>query len=89
MEKAYLIGEAAEDFATSLDGAAPTELCATLDRAVAQALSDAAASGREAVVLLSPACASFDQYPDFEVRGDAFRDLVQALRDPPVRQAAG
>jgi UDP-N-acetylmuramoylalanine--D-glutamate ligase len=52
----------------------------TLDRAVALAAEDAGA-GRiaEPVVLLSPACASFDQYPNFEVRGTAFRDLVLAL----------
>ncbi|WP_174301030.1 UDP-N-acetylmuramoyl-L-alanine--D-glutamate ligase [Caulobacter sp. S45] len=89
VEKAYLIGEAAEDFARTLQGAAPVEACGTLERAVEHAWRDAAASGRDAVVLLSPACASFDQFPDFEVRGDAFRSLVQALRDPPARQAAG
>ena len=86
VEKAYLIGEAAEDFAHTLDGKAPTELCGQLDRAVERAWRDAAASGREAVVLLSPACASFDQFPDFEVRGDAFRDLVHQL-SAPARQA--
>ncbi|MPT21753.1 MAG: UDP-N-acetylmuramoyl-L-alanine--D-glutamate ligase, partial [Starkeya sp.] len=47
---------------------------------VARAAADAAASGlAHPVVLLSPACASFDQYRNFEVRGDAFRDLVNAL----------
>ena len=51
----------------------------TLDRAVPQAAADAAKDGGEAVVLLSPACASFDQYRNFEVRGDAFRELVKAL----------
>ncbi len=89
VEKAYLIGEAADDFARTLGDAAPVEVCGTLDCAVEHAWRDAAASGREAVVLLSPACASFDQFPDFEVRGDAFRSLVQALREPPARQAAG
>ena len=88
IEQAYLIGEAADDFARSLDGHAPWQVCGTLERAVAQAFSDAAQSGRDAVVLLSPACSSFDQYPDFEVRGDAFRGLVQQLRDVPARQAA-
>ena len=52
----------------------------TLERAVALAARDAAAADvAEPVVLLSPACASFDQYRNFEVRGDAFRELVLAL----------
>jgi UDP-N-acetylmuramoylalanine--D-glutamate ligase len=80
IRKAYLIGEAADDFAATLQDKAPAEIVKTLDRAVAQAAKDAAASGlSDAVVLLSPACASFDQYRNFEVRGDAFRKLVQAL----------
>ena len=76
---AYLIGEAAEDFAATLGDAAPVTFSGDIDRAVADAYADAARSGEEAVVLLSPACASFDQFPDFEVRGDAFRAAVQAL----------
>ena len=56
------------------------EVAGTLDKAVAQAARDAeSAAGHEPVVLLSPACASFDQYPNFEVRGAAFRDLVLSL----------
>ena len=89
VEKAYLIGEAADDFARTLEGHAAYERCGTLDRAVERAWRDAAASGEEAVVLLSPACASFDQFPDFEVRGDAFRDLVHGLGAPTARQATG
>jgi len=78
--KAYLIGEAAEEFAATLGGAVPYEITGTLDRAVAAAARDGEASGaHEPVVLLSPACASFDQYRNFEVRGDAFRALVHAL----------
>jgi UDP-N-acetylmuramoylalanine--D-glutamate ligase len=78
--KAYLIGEATEEFAATLEGRVPYARCDTLDRAVAAAAADAEASGRPApVVLLSPACASFDQYRNFEVRGDAFRKLVQGL----------
>jgi UDP-N-acetylmuramoylalanine--D-glutamate ligase len=80
IRKAYLIGEAAADFAQTLEGKVAYEIVGTLDRAVEQAARDAAASGlKEPVVLLSPACASFDQYPNFEVRGDRFRDLVLAL----------
>ena len=58
----------------------PHVVAGTLDRAVALAARDAeAAVVAEPVVLLSPACASFDQYRNFEVRGDAFRALVLAL----------
>jgi len=82
--KAYLIGEAAQDFAKTLEGKVPYDIVGTLDRAVSVAARDAAASGREEpVVLLSPACASFDQYPNFEVRGKAFTDLVGAV--PGIR----
>ncbi|HEY0219992.1 MAG TPA: UDP-N-acetylmuramoyl-L-alanine--D-glutamate ligase [Afipia sp.] len=79
IRKAYLIGEAAQEFAATL-GNVPHEISGTLDEAVPHAARDAAASGLDgAVVLLSPACASFDQFPNFEVRGDYFRKLVQAL----------
>jgi UDP-N-acetylmuramoylalanine--D-glutamate ligase len=77
--KAYLIGEAAPEFAKTLKGKAPVAECGVLDAAVAQAYADAAAAGGDAIVLLSPACASFDQYPDFEARGEAFRAAVQRL----------
>ncbi len=80
IRKAYLIGEAAADFAKTLDGKVPTEINGVLSAAVAAAARDAATSGlKEPVVLLSPACASFDQYPNFEVRGKAFTDLVLAI----------
>jgi len=77
--KAYLIGEAAPDFAMTLKGKVNAVDCGTLDAAVAQAYADASASGQDAIVLLSPACASFDQYADFEERGEAFRSAVQRL----------
>ena len=58
----------------------PHGISQTLDFAVASAARDAEASGlADPVVLLSPACASFDQYRNFEIRGAAFRDLVNAL----------
>jgi UDP-N-acetylmuramoylalanine--D-glutamate ligase len=80
IRKAYLIGEAADQFAATLADRAPHEITATLDKALAAAARDAAASSAaEPVVLLSPACASFDQYRNFEIRGDAFRTLVEAL----------
>jgi UDP-N-acetylmuramoylalanine--D-glutamate ligase len=80
IRKAYLIGEAAGEFAATLSPGVPHEIDGTLDKALAAASRDAEAStAAEPVVLLSPACASFDQYRNFEVRGDAFRDLVRAL----------
>jgi UDP-N-acetylmuramoylalanine--D-glutamate ligase len=80
IRKAYLIGEAADEFAATLSPGVPHEIDGTLDKALAAATRDAEASTvPEPVVLLSPACASFDQYRNFEVRGDAFRELVRAL----------
>ncbi|MBB4039287.1 UDP-N-acetylmuramoylalanine--D-glutamate ligase [Microvirga flocculans] len=79
IRKAYLIGAATEEFATTLGSAVPYIRCGTLDTAVEQAAFDAQALGTPAVVLLSPACASYDQFPNYEVRGNRFRDLVRAL----------
>ena len=80
IRKAYLIGEAASQFARTLDGKALYEMSGTLDAAVTSAAADATASAAKApVVLLSPACASYDQFKDFEQRGDAFRNLVARL----------
>ncbi len=86
--KAYLIGEAAGDFARTLDGKADYILCGDLETATTLAYRDAAASGQDEVVLLSPACASFDQFADFEQRGDAFRSIVAGL-NTGVQRAAG
>ncbi|MEO6607491.1 MAG: cyanophycin synthetase, partial [Aestuariivirga sp.] len=86
--KAYLIGTAAPEFAMTLDGRVRHQNSGTLDKAVGDALTDAKADKREKpVVLLSPACASFDQYKNFEIRGDAFVKLVASL--PGVKMAAG
>src|SRR6201985_408985 len=80
IRKAYLIGEAAAEFAGTLGDRVPPEMSGTLEVAVASAARDAEASGlHDAIVLLSPACASFDQYRNFEIRGARFRDLVNAL----------
>lgn len=77
--KAYLIGEAAPEFASTLGEAVPYEISGTLERAVEHAAKDAQADGGTSVVMLSPACASFDQFRNFEVRGDRFVSLVAAL----------
>jgi len=71
-----LIGEAAPLIKVALQGSASTELCETMDRAVRRALSSASAGD---VLLLSPACTSFDQYSNFEERGDHFKDLVTRM----------
>ena len=80
IRKAYLIGESTEAFARALTGKLEHSKCRTMDVAVLQAFEDARASGVEgAVVLFSPACASFDQYRDFEQRGLAFRQEAANL----------
>jgi UDP-N-acetylmuramoylalanine--D-glutamate ligase len=73
---AYTIGEAGPMFAELLRPRVKVEECGMLDRAVGAA-AGAAQAGE--VVLLSPACASFDQFRDYEARGDAFRAAVEAL----------
>jgi UDP-N-acetylmuramoylalanine--D-glutamate ligase len=73
----YLIGEDAGAIARALEGAGPPlEPCAEIERALARARAQARAGE---VVLLSPACASFDQFADFEARGERFRELVREM----------
>jgi len=80
IRRAYLIGEAADAFAAELEGKVPCKTSRTLEKAVAAAASDAAAEGAEnPVVLLSPACVSFDQFANFAERGNAFRAAVSLL----------
>jgi UDP-N-acetylmuramoylalanine--D-glutamate ligase len=80
--KAYLIGEASDAFAQTLDNKIDYELCGTIDVAVARAYADASASGRPETIILSPACASFDQFPDFEARGRYFTACVKGIINP-------
>jgi UDP-N-acetylmuramoylalanine--D-glutamate ligase len=76
---AFLIGEAAPALESWLKGKAPSTVVGTMDRAVSAAHAAAQADPKGGVVLLSPACASFDQYPNFEVRGRDFADQVAKL----------
>ena len=78
--QAYLIGESEADFTKTLKGKTKTVSCGTLEAATQAAFDAAKASGEaNPIVLLSPACASFDQFKDFEARGDAFKGIVQRL----------
>ncbi|UFM66358.1 UDP-N-acetylmuramoyl-L-alanine--D-glutamate ligase [Paracoccus sp. MA] len=74
--KAYLIGHSARDFALEI-GQTPYEIAETMEQAVAHAAAEARPGE---TVLLAPAAASFDQYPNFEKRGEHFIALVEALR---------
>ena len=88
VERAYLIGEAAATFGEQLDGHVAFEQCGDLMTAVDRAAAAARQSTHpEPVVLLAPACASFDQFADFEARGDAFKEFVEQ-QVPPQRMAA-
>lgn len=81
IRKAFLIGDAANAFAAQLDGLVTYELCGDLATATQAARRAAEASKLTGpAVLLSPACASFDQFNNFEHRGDVFRAIVEAMR---------
>jgi UDP-N-acetylmuramoylalanine--D-glutamate ligase len=80
IEHAFLIGAAAEDIRAAISGKVPLEMSGALEPAVRAAHAMAQQSRRDKpVVLLSPACASYDQFPNFEVRGDAFAAIVDTL----------
>ena len=80
IRRAYLIGAAASEFADALKGQVDFVMSGTMEAAVSQAAQDASKSEMASpVVLLSPACASFDQFKNFEVRGDAFAEIVSKL----------
>ena len=82
IERAYLIGEAAEMFADTLEGQVSYTFAETMERAVELAAKDASYSqAEEPVILLSPACASYDQYRNFEERGQHFKDLIRSFLD--------
>jgi UDP-N-acetylmuramoylalanine--D-glutamate ligase len=87
--KAYLIGAAAEAFSDTLARRVPHVIAGDLETAVRLAAEDAAIDRRaEPAVLFSPACASFDQFADFEVRGEAFRHAVNAIDETKLEAVA-
>ena len=78
--KAYLIGEAAPVFAGTLGGEVEFEISGTLDMALLHAINDARGDiNPDPVILMSPACASFDQFPSYVIRGEKFRELVYQI----------
>ena len=80
IRRAYLIGAAMDSFATTLAGRVDSFKAGTLAVAMREAYADAKAAGG-GVVLLSPACASFDQFRDFEDRGDAFKKIFRMIAE--------
>lgn len=84
LKKTYLIGEATETIGDAWRGHAETEACGTLDAALERAAGEAEEGE---IVLLSPGCASFDQFKNFEERGEVFTELVQKLTQAPVAPA--
>jgi UDP-N-acetylmuramoylalanine--D-glutamate ligase len=80
--KAYLVGEAAAAFGEKMGEVLEHEMCGTIDVAVARAYADAVDSGQQETIILSPACASFDQFTDFEARGRHFTACVKGIINP-------
>ena len=77
IKHAYLIGQAADEFSTTLNGYVDFTKCDNLEAAFMAAKKDAENNSKDSpAVLLSPACASFDQWPNFEARGEAFCKMV-------------
>jgi UDP-N-acetylmuramoylalanine--D-glutamate ligase len=86
---AFLVGASSEPFAATLEGRVPFTRSGDLRTALEQAHAMAQREHRKgAVVLLSPACASYDQWPNFEARGDAFRTMARALPGAIVETGA-
>lgn len=87
--RAYLIGAAMDSFAATLEGSVAYRKSRALESAMRQAAQDAHEAGGDAVVLLSPACASFDQFRDFEHRGNEFKRIFKLMADEAGQQGAG
>lgn len=81
IRKAFLIGESTEDFANAMEHQVDYVTCCNLENALKLAFEEAINSEEEVIILLSPACASFDQWKNFEERGEAFCKMFENLRD--------
>ncbi|VEJ45627.1 UDP-N-acetylmuramoylalanine--D-glutamate ligase [Bartonella vinsonii] len=82
IRKAYLIGTAAEEFASVIGSSFPFSMSLTLESAVREAAADAmCCKEKEVAVLFSPACASYDQFKNYEMRGEAFVSFVMQLKE--------
>jgi UDP-N-acetylmuramoylalanine--D-glutamate ligase len=88
IKKTYLIGAAQDAFAATLGNDVPYVKSGTLEAAMRQAAKDAAKDKDAPVVLLSPACASFDQFKDFEHRGAEFKRIFKLIADEKAMQGA-
>jgi UDP-N-acetylmuramoylalanine--D-glutamate ligase len=88
IKRAYLIGDAMEAFAATLEGKVPVTKAGTLEAAMRAAAKDAEGDRGEPIVLLSPACASFDQFRDFEQRGVEFKRVFKLIVDEARMQGA-
>lgn len=88
IQQAFLIGEAQDSFSQTLGNKVSHQICGDLDTAFKQAHAAAKAFGKPCIILFSPACASFDQYQNFEQRGEAFCKLVAAMSPLAVENAS-
>lgn len=79
IQKAYLIGESSDFFAALFSNKLPYKKTYLLEKAISQAYNDASQSSKPAIILLSPACASWDQFKNFEERGHFFRQFIHTL----------
>jgi UDP-N-acetylmuramoylalanine--D-glutamate ligase len=80
VKSAFLIGEASQEFAEVLKGKVSFQICGTLENATRLAFEQARKDKDKPVVLLSPACASWDQFKSFEHRGEVFKKVVEELK---------
>jgi len=89
IRRAYIIGSSMDVFSATLEGKVPYSQCGTMEEAVRLAAENAQSEAAHSVILLSPAAASFDQYRNFELRGEDFRSHVASLDGFKAQEKAG